>query len=106
MDPLFYDLIEPAVIFATLLGTAFGVKLLIWGKGPIKKSRRLEADDALKQSVAEMEQRWEQWSELVAQQGDQLADMEERLDFAERMLTRHRAEQQKAIESPPHSPPA
>ena len=106
MDPLFYDLIEPAVIFATLLGTAFGVKLLVWGKGPIKKRRRLEQDDALRRRVAEMEERWEQWSELVAQQADQLADMDERLDFAERMLTRQRAEEQKALESPPASPPA
>ena len=104
MDPLFYDLIEPAVIFATLLGTAFGVKLLVWGQGPIKKSRQLEGDESLKQRVAQMEERWSQWSELVAQQADQLADMEERLDFTERMLTRQKAEEQKILEGPPDSP--
>ena len=47
MDPQLYNLLEPAFVFATLLGTAFGVKLLIWGKGPIRRIRHAADQPAL-----------------------------------------------------------
>ncbi len=100
MDPQLYDLIEPTVIFATLLGTAFGVKLLIWGKGPIRGLRRPPEQDGLEQRVAELEERCEQWSELAARQADQLEDLHERLEFTERMLTRQRSETPQALRNP------
>jgi hypothetical protein len=100
MDPLLIDLLEPAVVFGTLLGVAFGVKLLVWGKGPIKRLRGSAQPQDLERRVAELEERWEQWSELTAQHADQIADLEERLDFTERMLTRQRAEQPRALDPP------
>lgn len=105
MDPAFYDLFEPAVVLATLLGVAFGVKLLIWGKGPIKRIRSGGADPALEQRLAQLEERWEQVSELIVDQTNRLDDHDERLDFAERMLTRQRAEEPKALEKPEEPTP-
>ena len=99
MDPMLVDLLEPAVVFATLLGTAFGVKLLIWGKGPIRRIRR-PADQQGLERITELEERLEQWSDLISQQADQVAELEERLDFAERLLTRHRMEEPRALEEP------
>lgn len=96
MDPFIADLLEPAVVFATLLGTAFGVKLLIWGKGPIRKVRGGPDHPALEQRFAELEERLEQVSELVVQQSEQLAETQERLDFTERVLTQRRLEEPKA----------
>lgn len=100
MDPLLIDLLEPAVVFGTLMGVAFGVKFLIWGKGPIKRLKGTASQVELERRVAELEERWEQWSELTAQQADQIAEVEERLDFAERLLTRQRAEQSRALDRP------
>ena len=105
MDPVLVDLLEPAVVFATLLGTAFGVKLLVWGKGPIKRGGRRDDEQALAQRVAELEERWDHWSDLAAQQAEQLAELEERLDFAERLLTRGRMDEPKAIDQPEISMP-
>ncbi len=105
MDPVLIDLFEPAVVFATLLGTAFGVKLLIWGKGPIRRVRRPADEQALAQRLSELEDRWEQGSDQAARQADQLAELEERLDFAERLLTRHRMDEPRALEDPEVSTP-
>ncbi len=102
MDPVWIDLFEPAIVFATLLGTAFGVKLLIWGKGPIGRIRRSTEEQALAQRLAELEERW---SDLATQQADQLAELEERLDFAERLLTRNRMDDPRALENPEVSTP-
>lgn len=100
MNPMLFELLEPAVVFATLLGTAFGVKLLIWGKGPIRRVRRGEESAALAERIAELEERLEQSNEMVANQAALLDDVIERVDFAERMLTRQRNEQPKRIEGP------
>jgi len=100
MDPQLVDLLEPAVVFATLLGTAFGVKLLIWGKGPIRRVRHAADQPALEQRIAELESRWEQVSELMLHQTDRLTETEERLDFAERMLTRQRGDEPGVLEPP------
>ena len=100
MDPALYDLIEPAVIFATLLGTAFGVKMLIWGKGPIRRGRPPEGNSALTQRIAELEDHLEQSNEVIRHQAELLDDVIERVDFTERMLTRHREEQPKGLGGP------
>lgn len=105
MNPDLYELLEPAVVFATLLGVVFGVKLLIWGKGPIKHLRQGTASPALEQRLAHLEERWEQVSELMVDQAGRLDDHDERLDFAERMLTRQRAEEPKALEKPQERTP-
>jgi len=93
MDPFIADLLEPAVVFATLLGTAFGVKLLIWGKGPIRKLRGGPDNPALEQRLTELEERLEQVADLVVQQSEQLTEAQERLDFTERVLTQRRLEE-------------
>jgi len=100
MDPALYNLIEPVIIFATLLGTAFGVKLLIWGKGPIKRVRRAEEQPALASRIAELEDRLEQSNEVIAHQAELLDDVIERVDFTERMLTRYKEGERRALESP------
>jgi hypothetical protein len=105
MDPQLYNLIEPAVVFATLFGVAFGVKLLVWGKGPIKQVRRGAPDPALEQRLVRLEERWEQVSELIVDQAQKLEEHDERLDFTERMLTRQRSEDVKALAKPEESTP-
>jgi hypothetical protein len=100
MDHALYSLIEPIVIFGTLLGTAFGVKLLIWGKGPIKQIRRPAETPELTQRVADLEDRLEQSNEVIAHQAELLDEMVERVDFTERMLTRQRNGQPKGLEGP------
>jgi hypothetical protein len=100
MDPAFYNLIEPVVIFATLFGTAFGVKLLIWGKGPIRRVRSAEQSPALTQRINELEDRLEESNEVIRHQAELLDDVVERMDFAERILTRHRDDQPKGLGSP------
>jgi hypothetical protein len=100
MDPALYELIEPAVIFGTLLGTAFGVKLLIWGRGPIRRVRSAEENPALTQRIAELEDQLEQSNEVIRHQAELMDDVLERVDFTERMLTRQREEQPKGLGGP------
>jgi hypothetical protein len=99
MDPALYSLIEPAVIFGTLLGTAFGVKMLIWGKGPIKRVRGAGEQPALTARIAELEDRLEQSNDVIAHQAALLDDVVERVDFTERMLTRHKEGERRALDS-------
>ncbi len=101
MNPFIADLLEPAVVFATLLGTAFGVKLLIWGKGPIRKVRGGPEHSALERRLNDIEERLAQVADLVVQQSEQLTEAQERLDFAERVLTQRRLEEPKAGDGPP-----
>ena len=98
MDPQLFGLLEPVAVFAMLLGFGFGVKMLIWGKGPIRRIRRPPEDPALGARIAELEVRSEQWAELMAQQRDLLEELVERQDFTERMLTQQRLEGPKALE--------
>jgi uncharacterized coiled-coil protein SlyX len=98
MDPQIADLIEPAVVFATLLGVAFGVKLLVWGKGPLRRVRGVPEHPALEHRVSEMEERLEQMSDALMHQSEQLAETQERLDFTERVLTQRRLEEPKAVD--------
>jgi len=97
MDPQLLDLIEPAIVFATLLGAAFGVKLLIWGKGPIRRVRVPEDRQALEQRLTEFE---EHLSDIVAHHTERLSELEERLDFTERMLTQQREDQVRVLRKP------
>ena len=92
------DALGFAVVLATLMGTVFGIKLLGWGKGPIKRLRSGAADPETDERLAELEQRVEQMSEFMGDQAQALEDYHERLDFTERMLTQQRAEEQKALE--------
>lgn len=97
MDPQIFELLEPAVVFATLLGVAFGVKLLIWGKGPIRRVRAPEDHSALEQRVAELE---DHMRDVAQHQTDRIAELEERLDFTERVFTQKQEGSPKAIEPP------
>jgi len=97
MDPILVDLLEPAVVFATLLGTAFGVKLLIWGKGPIKKVRQPEVTAELSDRVSELEERLEQSNDVIAHQAELLDEVIERVDFSERLLARYKDEPPKGL---------
>ena len=92
MDPQLFTLLEPAVVLFTLLGVAFGVKVLVWGKGPIKQIRRGGADPAAAEQLVELEERLRELSEVVLDQSHRLEEHEERLDFAERVLTKQRDE--------------
>ncbi len=94
------DALGFAVVMATLFGAAFGAKLLVWGKGPIRRLRGQAADPAMDERLAELEQRFEQLSEFVGDQSRMLEDYHERLDFAERVLTQQRGEGGKALEPP------
>lgn len=86
------DALGFAVVIATLLGTAFGVKLLVWGKGPIRRLRGGTDVGASDERLAELEERVRQLSDLVGDQSRALEDYHERLDFAERVLAQRRGD--------------
>lgn len=99
------DALGFAVVVATLFGTAVGVKLLVWGKGPIRRLRGGTDDPAADERLAELEDRVRHLTTLVGDQSQRLEDYGERLDFAERMLTQQRMEGPQALE-PPQSEPS
>lgn len=105
MDPALIHLIQPAIVFATLLGAAFGVKLLIWGRGPLKQIRGGSRDATLERRVAELEHRCQHLADTLIDQEHRLEDHDERMDFTERMLTRLRADDPK-LGQPRESTPA
>lgn len=94
------DALGFAVVVATLLGTAFAVKLLVWGKGPIRRIRGGPDEADSNAQVAELEDHIRELSALVREQSEQLEDYHERLDFAERMLTRQRSDDPRGLEPP------
>lgn len=98
------QLFEPAVVLTTLLGVAFGVKLLIWGKGPLQQLRGELDAPVLERRVAELADRCRQLADAVVDQQQRLEDYDERLDFAERMLTQWRAAELGFV-LPPESTP-
>lgn len=93
------DALGFAVVIATLMGTALGVKLLVWGKGPIRKLRG-GAGDPDAERVAELEQRIDKLAEFVRDQSRLIEDVHERLDFTERVLTQKKADDAPALEPP------
>ncbi len=97
MDPQLFSLLEPIVILSFLGALTFGAKTMIWGKGPLRSAKGAEHHGALEQRVADLEDLLEQQHvEFI----DRQADLEERLDFAERMLAQQRQPQ---LGSPPES---
>lgn len=92
MDPALMNLIEPVVVLATLFGVAFGLKLFVWGKGPFTPLKGGPAGGPLERRVAELEDQLLQLSDALGEQRHRLDDHDERLDFAERMVTRRRAD--------------
>ena len=94
MDPQLFGLLEPIVILSFLGALTYGAKVMIWGKGPVRKIKGGEDVEALKQRVAELEDLLEQQHLEVL---DRHSDLEERLEFAERMLTQNKA---KALQAP------
>jgi hypothetical protein len=62
------DALGFAVVFAALMGTAFCVKLLVWGKAPIKRLRSGAGDPETDERLAELEQRVEQMSEFMREE--------------------------------------
>ena len=105
MDPALAELLEPAVVFATLLGTAYCVKLMVWGKGPLKQIRAQGGSADLDQRTVDLEERAEHSSFLMEHQAAKIDDLEERLDFAERLLTRENAQRPRALERPEATTP-
>ena len=105
MDPQLFELVEPVVVFTTMLGVAFGVKLLVWGKGPIRRKHLPPTDPDLAQRVTELEERAADLTVLVDQQATQLEEVHERLDFTERMLARRAGPDRAALDSPRSATP-
>jgi len=98
------DALGFAVVIATLFGTAVGVKLLVWGKRPIRRLRTGTNDQATDERLTELEERVQQLSEVVIDQSKLLEDCDARLDFAERVLTQQRGEEPKALDPPAVEP--
>lgn len=94
------DALGFAVVLAALVGTAVGVKLLVWGKGPIRRLRGGSSDSPTEERLAELEDRVRYLAELVKDQSQQLDDYHERLDFTERMLAQRRMDESQALEPP------
>jgi hypothetical protein len=97
MDPQLFSLLEPIVILSFLGALTYGAKVMIWGKGPVRKLKSSDDTEALKQRIAELEDLLEQQHLEVL---DRHADLEERLEFAERMLTQNRANELEAPSEP------
>jgi hypothetical protein len=92
------DVLGFAVVVATLLGGAFGVKLLVWGKGPIRRFSGTR-DPETGERFPEIDERVQQLAELVSEQSRLLEELHERLDFTERVLTQRQLEESK-LEDP------
>ncbi len=102
MDPHLFGLLEPIVILSFLGALTWGAKTMIWGKGPLRRIKNSEDTEPLKQRIAELEDLLEQQHLEVL---DRHADLEERLEFAERMLTQNRAKELQAPSEPEVSTP-
>ncbi len=87
------DALGFAVVLATLLGTAFGVKFLVWGKRPLRSLRGTADEAATDERLTDLEERVRQLSDVAMEQSRLLEEHHERLDFTERMLTRGRSEE-------------
>jgi uncharacterized coiled-coil protein SlyX len=99
MDPALFGLIQPLVAVSALLTVGIAVKFAVFGRGPIAGRR---VDPGLEQRIADLEERLAQSSDFIGQQAEALADVEERLDFAERLLAQ-RGQEPRVIEEP-HQP--
>ncbi len=95
------DALGFAVVIATFIGASFGIKFLIWGKGPIKKLRSGSAGGEAEIRISELEEQVRQLSDQVNDQALTLEDYQERLDFAERVIAQGRNGEARGI-NPPH----
>ena len=92
------EIIEVLLFTAAMFGITVGCKLMIWGRGPIWKGRRKIESTDVETRFQELEERLElQAFEIEERYASRVVDLEERLDFAERMLSQPRF---RAIEAP------
>lgn len=98
------DALGFAIVVATIVGTAFGVKLLVWGKGPLKGIRAGRGGPVNDARLIELEDRVEQLSDTVRDQAEVLAEYQARLDFTERLLERHKGDEAASL-APPRGQP-
>lgn len=99
------DAVGFAIVMATLIGTAFGVKILIWGTKPIRRLGRAAGHSPDDERIGDLEDRLGQVAELLVNQRERLDDHDERLDFAERLLARRQIDDPRPIEPPRESTP-
>jgi hypothetical protein len=102
MDPILLEYLEGPVILMTLVGLTYAVKVMFWGKGPIRRIKGSAQQQALEERLADLEDRWEQ---LEVHHEGQVADLEERLEFAERLLSQQQSHKLYAPEEPEISTP-
>jgi hypothetical protein len=86
------------VVMVTVLGSAFAVKILVWGKGPIKRLPHAPTDN---EHLDAIEERVRQLEAMMTDRSLQLDELHERLDFAERILSKGREAEPTGIEPPP-----
>lgn len=94
------DALGFAVVFGTMFASAFGLKYLIWGKGPIRRRRGGGEDAAADERLLELEERVQQLSEIVRDQSLALDEYHERLDFAERVIAQRVSDEPKILKPP------
>jgi hypothetical protein len=101
VDP---EIIEVASIFAILTGVTWMVKLIFLGRGPIRRRPDPAQNEAMEQRIAEVEDRIEQHlAAMNESHRDQLLELEDRLDFAERLLAQQK--DRGGLPPPPPPPP-
>lgn len=94
MDPQIINLIEGPLIISFLVGITYVVKLMFWGKGPVRRVKGSAEPEALEQRIAELEERWEHHlSQVESLHSGRLEELEERVDFTERLLAQRRQEE-------------
>jgi hypothetical protein len=94
------DALGFAVVVATLFASAFGVKFLVWGKGPIRRIRGGGEESAVDERLIDLEERVQRLSEIVRDQALALDDYHERLDFAERVISQRGGDEPNALKPP------
>jgi uncharacterized coiled-coil protein SlyX len=82
------DVVGFAMVMGTVIGAAFGLKFLIWGKTPLHQLRRDAGDHAAAERLADLEAQIDDLTTLVTDQSRQIEDVQDRLDFTERLLAR------------------
>lgn len=102
MDPMLVEMFEGPIILATLVGLAYAVKVMFWGRGPIRRVKGSPERQALEERLTELEDRCEH---LEAHHVERMADLEERLDFAERVLAQQQRPELRAPREPEVSTP-
>jgi hypothetical protein len=85
------EILEVASIFAILTGVTWAVKMIFLGRGPVRRRTEPAHIQAMEQRITEVEDRLDhQLAAMEEGYRGQLSDLEERLDFAERMLAQQK----------------